>query len=80
MLNKTDQTKTSLASMKTFMTAWKHLRSIDDQIDFIDLELSWVSSDSVADSLESSRRALFAERFRLNLPKYPRKSLRTQGL
>ena len=80
MPNKTDQTKTSLASMKTFMTAWKHLRSIDDQIDFIDLELSWVSSDSVADSLESSRRALFAERFRLNLPKYPRKSLRTQGL
>ena len=55
-------------------------RSIDDQIAFLDMELSWVSSDSVADSLESSRRALFAERFRLNLPKYPRKSLRTQGL
>ena len=73
MPNKTDQTKTSLASMKTFMTAWKHLRSIDDQIAFLDRELSWVSSDSVADSLESSRRALFAERFRLNLPKYPRK-------
>ena len=66
MLNKTDQT--ALA------------RSIDDQIAFLDMELSWVSSDSVADSLESSRGALFAERFRLNLPKYPRKSLRTQGL
>jgi len=66
MPNKTDQT--ALA------------RSIDDQIAFLDMELSWVSSDSVADSLESSRRALFAERFRLNLPKYPRKSLRTQGL
>ena len=66
MPNKTDQT--ALA------------RSIDDQIAFLDMELSWVSSDSVADSLESSRRALLAERFRLNLPKYPRKSLRTQGL
>ena len=55
-------------------------KTLDDQIAFLDRELSWVSSDSVADSLESSRRALFAERFRLNLPKYPRKSLRTQGL
>ena len=68
MLNIEDQTKTSLA------------QTIDDQIAFIDLELSWVSSDSIVDSLESQRRALFAERFRLNLPKYPRKSLRTQGL
>ena len=55
-------------------------KTLDDQIAFLDRELSWVSSDSVADSLESSRRALFAERFRSNLPKYPRKSLRTQGL
>ena len=61
MLNIEDQTKTSLA------------QTIDDQIAFIDLELSWVSSDSIVDSLESQRRALFAERFRLNLPKYPRK-------
>ena len=68
MLNIEDQTKTSLA------------RTLDDQIAFLDLELSWVSSDSIVDSLESQRRALFAERFRLNLPKYPRKSLRTQGL
>jgi len=61
MLNIEDQTKTSLA------------RTLDDQIAFLDLELSWVSSDSIVDSLESQRRALFAERFRLNLPKYPRK-------
>ena len=80
MPNKTDQTKTSLDSMKTIMTAWQHQRSNDDQIAFIDLELSWVSSDSVADSLESSRRALFAERSQLNLPKYPRNSLKTQEL
>ena len=61
MLNIEDQTKTSLA------------RKLDEQIAFLDLELSWVSSDSIVDSLESQRRALFAERFRLNLPKYPRK-------
>ena len=61
MLNSKDQTKTSRA------------RTLDDQIAFLDLELSWVSSDSIVDSLESQRRALFAERFRLNLPKYPRK-------
>ena len=43
-------------------------RSIDDQIAFLDMELSWVSSDSIADSLEASRRELLAERFRLNNP------------
>ena len=56
MLNSTEQTKTSLA------------RDLDTRIDFIDLELSWVSSDSVADSLESQKRALLAKRFRLNIP------------
>ena len=67
MLNNTEQ-KITLA------------RTLDLRIAFIDREVSWVSADSVADSLEASRRELFAERFRLNLPKYPRKSLRTQGL
>ena len=43
-------------------------RAIDDRLAFIDLELSWVSSDQVAASLESSRWALVAERFRLNTP------------
>ena len=43
-------------------------RAIDDRLAFIDSELSWVSSDQVADSLESSRRALVDERFRLNIP------------
>ena len=43
-------------------------RRLDEQINFIDLELSWVSSDSVADSLESQKRALLAKRFRLNIP------------
>jgi hypothetical protein len=43
-------------------------RAIDDRLAFIDSELSWVSSDQVADSLESSRRELLAERFRLNIP------------
>jgi len=69
MLNSTEQTKKIALA-----------RALDTRIEFIDMELSWVSSDSIADSLEASRRALFAERFRLNLPKYPRKSLRTQGL
>jgi len=55
MLNKTEQ-KITLA------------RRLDEQINFIDLELSWVSSDSVADSLESQKRALLAKRFRLNIP------------
>jgi len=55
MLNNTEQ-KITLA------------RRLDEQIDFIDLELSWVSSDSVADSLESQKRALLAKRFRLNIP------------
>ena len=56
MLNSTEQTKTSLA------------RDLDEQIAFIDLELGWVSSDSVADSLELQKRALLAERFRLKIP------------
>ena len=55
MLNNTEQ-KITLA------------RRLDEQIDFIDLELSWVSSDSVADSLETQKRALLAKRFRLNIP------------
>ena len=55
MLNNTEQ-KLTLA------------RRLDEQINFIDLELSWVSSDSVADSLESQKRALLAKRFRLNIP------------
>ena len=56
MLNSTEQTKTSLT------------RDIDKQIAFIDLELSWVSSDAVADSLELQKRALVADRFRLKIP------------
>ena len=55
MLNNTEQ-KITLA------------RRLDEQINFIDLELSWVSSDSVAASLESQKRALLAKRFRLNIP------------
>ena len=51
-----DRTKVTLA------------RTLDRRIAFIDQELSWVSSDSIADSLEASRRELFAERFRLNNP------------
>ena len=44
------------------------VRTLDRRIAFIDQELSWVSSDSIADSLEASRRELLAERFRLNNP------------
>jgi hypothetical protein len=51
-----DRTKVTLA------------RTLDRRIAFIDQELSWVSSDSIADSLEASRRELLAERFRLNNP------------
>ena len=43
-------------------------RTLDTRIAFIDRELSWVSSDSIADSLEASRRELLAGRFRLNNP------------
>ena len=43
-------------------------RALDEQIAFIDMELSWVSSDSIADSLEATRRELFAERFPLIIP------------
>jgi len=43
-------------------------QALDERIAFIDMELSWVSSDSIADSLEATRRELFAERFRLKIP------------
>ena len=56
MLKKTEQTKIARA------------RELDSEIAFIDLELLWVSSDSVGASLEMSRRALCAERNRLNIP------------
>ena len=62
MSNSTEQTKTPLADRLDLQA---HL---DEQIAFIDLELSWVSSDSIADSLEATRRELFAERFRLKIP------------
>jgi cob(I)alamin adenosyltransferase len=62
MLNSTEQTKTPLADRLDLQA---HL---DEQIAFIDLELGWVSSDSIADSLEATRRELFAERFRLKIP------------
>jgi hypothetical protein len=41
---------------------------LSEQIDFLDLELTWVSSDQVRDSLESSRRALVNEQIQLNIP------------
>ena len=56
MLKKTEQSKIARA------------RQLDSEIAFIDLELLWVSSDSVGESLEMSRRALCAERNRLNIP------------
>ena len=56
MLKKTEQSKIARA------------RELDSEIAFIDLELLWVSSDSVGESLEMSRRALCAERNRLNIP------------
>ena len=56
MLNKTEESKIARA------------RQLDSEIAFIDLELLWVSSDSVGASLEMSRRALCAERNRLNIP------------
>ena len=62
MLNSTEQTKTPLADRLDLQA---HL---DEQIAFIDLELGWVSSDSIADSLEATRRELSAERFRLKIP------------
>jgi hypothetical protein len=42
--------------------------SIEKRIAFIDQELSWVSSDQVAASLESERQALVDEHFQLNYP------------
>ena len=62
MLNNTEQ-KITIAQTRASL-----VRRLDEQIDFIDLELSWVSSDSVADSLELQKRALVAERFRLKIP------------
>ena len=62
MSNSTEQTKTPLADRLDLQA---HL---DEQIAFIDLELGGVSSDSIADSLEATRRELFAERFRLKIP------------
>ena len=62
MLNNTEQ-KNTIAQTRASL-----VRRLDEQIDFIDLELSWVSSDSVADSLETQKRALLAKRFRLNIP------------
>ena len=56
MVKKTEQSKIARA------------RQLDSEIAFIDLELLWVSSDSVGASLEMSRRALCAERNRLNIP------------
>ena len=56
MLKKTEERKIARA------------RQLDSEIAFIDLELLWVSSDSVGESLEMSRRALCAERNRLNIP------------
>ena len=43
-------------------------RTLDIRIAFIESELSWVSSDSVLNSLEVLRRELLADRFRLNIP------------
>jgi len=43
-------------------------QTIEKRIEFIDQELSWVSSDQVAASLESERQALVDEHFQLNYP------------
>ena len=56
MVKKTEESKIARA------------RQLDSEIAFIDLELLWVSSDSGGASLEMSRRALCAERNRLNIP------------
>ena len=56
MVKKTEESKIARA------------RQLDSEIAFIDLELLWVTSDSVGASLEMSRRALCAERNRLNIP------------
>ena len=53
---------------KTEESKMARARELDSEIAFIDLELLWVSSDSVGESLEMSRRALCAERNRLNIP------------
>ena len=54
--------------MKTEQSKIARARELDSEIAFIDLELLWVSSDAVGASLEMSRRALCAERNRLNIP------------
>ena len=56
MVKKTEESKIARA------------RQLDSEIAFIDLELLWGSADSVGASLEMSRRALCAERNRLNIP------------
>ena len=71
MLKKTERTlNSSLGAMRraSRQAEIARARQLDSEIAFIDLELSWVSSDSVGESLEMSRRALCAERNRLNIP------------
>ena len=71
MLKKTERTlNTSLGAMRSASRQAEiaRARQLDSEIAFIDLELLWVSSDSVGESLEMSRRALCAERNRLNIP------------
>ena len=63
MLSNNDRTWAHSAAHKASLA-----RALTDRIDFIDQELSWVSSDSVLNSLEVSRRELLADRFRLNIP------------
>ena len=71
MLKKTERSlNSSLGAMRraSRQTKIARARQLDKEIAFIDMELSWVSSDSADESLEASRRALFAERNRLNIP------------
>ena len=71
MLKMTERTlNSSLGAMRRASRQAEIARAcqLDSEIAFIDLELLWVSSDSVGESLEMSRRALCAERNRLNIP------------
>ena len=71
MLKKTERSlNSSLGAMRraSRQAEIARARQLDSEIAFIDLELLWVSSDSVGASLEMSRRALCAERNRLNIP------------
>ena len=71
MVKKTERSlNSSLGAMRraSRQTKIARARQLDSEIAFIDLELLWVSSDSVGESLEMSRRALCAERNRLNIP------------